>query len=413
MNHYVCIWRRLLPNVVLCIAVAVFTLTIVPGAQPAERKVSVIGSSRIYEDVTNARNAALEEGLLSAVELVALDIIPQQCLKENFEVISEILYSHREDFTQGFQVLKEINTGSYYHLLIRSTVSADKIMSMIRETGVFETSEKLPRLLLLVAEKDTGQPSFRYWWQAPENGFKQTPAVEAIQNIMRKQGYPVIQPQALDRDQILAGLPPKAGLSADEAITLGMRADAQVVIFGKARAEPISNRMESKLKSVKGIISLSAVTVGSREPVTSLEKTATAADPDLREACREVLSNVGRLAGEALSERISQAWQDQARQTEQLEIHVKGKGNILKHLVGFRKVLRQTSGVTRFQTRSLSGNEALLVLDYEGSARQLADQLVLTPFEGFGIDIYELTGTMIRVKLISDKTITETELTPN
>jgi hypothetical protein len=416
MHPTVCLKFRLIQIAALCLAGAVLTVAAAAGAAAAERKVTVIGSSRIYDDVSNARNAAIAEGLLSAVEIVALDVISHQRLKANFDVLSRQIQENRQAFTLGYQVLKEVNAGDHYRLLIRSTVSTDKIQAMLEEAGIGASAEKLPRILLLVAEKKAAANAFNYWWRPSGAYAGKNVSVQAIRQILDKQGYPLLRPEDLNRSEILGELAPPAGMTRSEALAMGRRAGADVVIFGKARAQTTSNKMGgTNIKTFKATVSIAALDVRQEARIAAVDQTATAAHPKMAKGSRDALAKAGKQAGQALADRIATAWEARAEPADQMKVHIEGSGNILKELVQFRNALRQTEGVSGLRTLSRSSGEAELAVSYAGSARQLADQIILHAFDDFGVDIYEREEGLIRVRLLTDDggSISETDLGPN
>lgn len=397
---------------VLCLLAAIGAGAGTAAAEAAGKAVTIIGSSRIYKDVTNARNAAITEGLLSAMEQVTLEMIPQEKLKAEFEAISAGLLENRQDVIAGYQVLEETRTGNHYLILIQVTVSEEKIASIFQDMGISLSPEGLPRILFLVAEKQADAFSFDSWWQDSPPALKQTAAVASIKKLFRKQGYPLIDPgESAGGDLLPAELELPAELTGEEAITLGRRANADVVVFGSARAKETPNKMGGNIKTFQADVVLTALHVSTSEVFTRIEQSGKAANRDIPQGSRAALAEAGRQAGEILASRISAAWREQARQADTLEIHVKGEGNILEELVRLRQALRRIEGINSLQTRQRSRNEALMDIEYDGSARGLADKIILTTFRGFGVDIYELTENRISIELIAeDQPITETDL---
>ena len=403
MADQLCLKSPALKIAAILLVTFVFITTTPQMALTAEKELVVIGSSPIYNNVTSARNAAVAEGLLSAVESVALEMIPAESLESEFETISTRLYNNRLDFTQGYQVLKEINTDDYYRLLIRASVSVDKIRTMLQEMGITMAPEALPKVLFLVAEKHADDLSFYYWWRTEGILIEQNAAVKPMKQVFRKQGFPVIDNRELAKDQILADLDLTAELTATEAIILGQRTEADLVVFGKATAKETQNKMGRDLKTFQGSISLTAVDVKTEAIVAATDQTETAAGRDVRDGSRYALSNAGFRAGKILSEKISAAWLKQARQSGKLKIHISGEGDILANLVSFRETLRNMEGVTQLQTAERSRNKAILSVKYEGSPRALADKILLTAFDGFGVNIYEMTENRINMELLTDQ----------
>jgi len=46
-------------------------------------------------------------------------------------------------------------------------------------------------------------------------------------------------------------------------------------------------------------------------------------------------------------------------------------------------------------------DEATIVVDFQGNAKELADALMLKNFESFGINIYEISQSHLRIRLVS------------
>ncbi|MBW2166280.1 MAG: hypothetical protein JRG74_09360 [Deltaproteobacteria bacterium] len=49
----------------------------------------------------------------------------------------------------------------------------------------------------------------------------------------------------------------------------------------------------------------------------------------------------------------------------------------------------------------MKADEATIVVDFQGNAKELADALMLKNFESFGINIYEISQSHLRIRLVS------------
>jgi hypothetical protein len=386
-----------------------FSMALACNAQASERQVSIIGSSRIYNDVTNARNAAISEGLLSAVELVALDMIGPEPLKYEFDTVSRSLYENRQAIIQGYQVLKESESDDHYRLLIRVTVSEDKISDLLAAAGVSATPEELPRLLFLMTENAGGEDSYQTGTSTENEAFSRSTAAGAVRRIFHERGFSMVGAEELSRASLAPGADAGGGFTPAQAYTLSRRTGAEVVVLGGARASETPNKMGRNIRTFKGSISLSALDAATETRIATVNESAIAAGSSTRKASKEALTNAGTRAAQKLAERIISAWQQRLAE-DRIEVLVKGGGDILKPLVQLREALRTISGVGALQTRQRSHSQALLSLRYDGSARDLADRLILSTFEGFGVDIYELSDERIHIELVTDQPITETDL---
>jgi hypothetical protein len=50
--------------------------------------------------------------------------------------------------------------------------------------------------------------------------------------------------------------------------------------------------------------------------------------------------------------------------------------------------------------KKMTANQAAMTVNYQGSTQSLADALVLETFNGFGIDIFDVTPEVIRIRLL-------------
>ncbi len=82
-----------------------------------------------------------------------------------------------------------------------------------------------------------------------------------------------------------------------------------------------------------------------------------------------------------------------------IEIHVEGAAQ-LKNYSTFRSALNKIEGVKSVQIKEMKANKATLIVDYQQDAIQLADSLILIAFEGFGINIPEVSHNNIKIILV-------------
>ena len=89
-----------------------------------------------------------------------------------------------------------------------------------------------------------------------------------------------------------------------------------------------------------------------------------------------------------------------AEVTETITLEMTGTQH-LGHFVQFRRALSGIQGVSEFQTREMKADRATLVVEYEGTVRELAEALLRISFDAFGIDIKEAAAQTLRIELIS------------
>jgi hypothetical protein len=79
---------------------------------------------------------------------------------------------------------------------------------------------------------------------------------------------------------------------------------------------------------------------------------------------------------------------------------VEGTRDLSKFVI-FRAELNEIPGVDSLQTSEMKADEATIIVNFQGNAKELADALMLKTFESFGINIYEVSQSHLRVRLVS------------
>ena len=63
-------------------------------------------------------------------------------------------------------------------------------------------------------------------------------------------------------------------------------------------------------------------------------------------------------------------------------------------------MIKNMPGVEDIQIKEILPTQAIMMVDYQGTARSLADALILNPYDAFGINIYDVSEKTIKLELI-------------
>ncbi len=363
------------------------------------RVIPVIGGSRIYTDLPSAKNAAVAECLLSAVETAALDLLPVQRLEENFPAVSDMLSSRRNEFIRDYKILREVKTENHFRVLVQVTVDLDRLAEGLSSAGAAVTPEEMPRILFLISEKDADDISFQYWWRKGKPLFMSDSAARPMKRILYEKGFGVIDPEQISSD-FFDDLKLNAVLTDNEAVLLGLRLNADVVICGRAVAEETSNRMGEDIRSFKSTLDVNAIVTATGERIAPIRTSAIAADRDASLGSRQALSDAGEQAGIILASRILSKWHALKETAGEIRLNIRGAEG-LPALVAFRNALKDIPGVTAQQTIEMTPDSAVLSVQYRYTPQTLADALVLKTFTDFGINIYEIGEDFLSIEFVS------------
>lgn len=393
--------RRLLFTVFI-LAVAANLSGIVNAEENASEKIiEVIGTGAIQGgDVAKARDRAIKNSLVSAVEFAVADFLPLESMIRNFETLNEILYDNSSEFVTYYKVLTELKSGRTYRVLVQATVSIDAIKEELISVNIKVYKKNLPEILFLIAEQNFSDISPRYWWSKDLTFVKGYTEI-AMTEKMLKNGFSVIDQKSLIINEEFETLKDKADLSNQDAVSLGAILQADVVIVGNSKAAIAPNIMGGDIKSFKGTVLARALRTDTGEEIASTIQTAVSVNKDNIAGARDALSNAGYLAGSDLASQIVMKWHEEVKKSiTTLVIIVEGT-RALSNFVIFRAELNEIPGVDSLQTSEMKADEATIVINFQGNAKELADALMLKNFESFGINIYEISQSHLRIRLVS------------
>ncbi len=374
----------------------------VAAQQAAKTKTFVvIGTATVRgTNVSGARQKAISDSLVTAVALMTAELLQTDAVVENFSQLNELLFDQTSTYIQDYKVLTEASSGKAYRVVVQATVSGDNISKRLSAAGVLKSQKTLPRVLLLIAEQDLMQMSPGFWWDQQGPGF-QSLAATAMSAQLQEAGFVIIETSTMRNRPLLNWETyDQPDLTDQQAVELGSRLQADVVILGTAIARLSTNVMGSEMKSFNGTVSGRVIRVDSTEPLLSFTRTATAVNEDDIIGSREALEDVGALAGRVLAEELTVVWQKQASRPAVVQMLIRGTSNLASY-VKFRKKLNTISGVQGIRVKEIEPNEATLLVEYKGKAKDLAAALMLQNFETFGINIFEVTRGTIKIELIA------------
>jgi hypothetical protein len=112
----------------------------------------------------------------------------------------------------------------------------------------------------------------------------------------------------------------------------------------------------------------------------------------------EALTGAGTQAGGRLAALLGPAWLSRKKEDDLLRLEVEGT-RALAEFVRFRSILKKTAGVRGIQMEVLRPDQAVIAVNFDGNGQSLAAKLLAHAYPSFGIDIYDLTGARLKVKL--------------
>ena len=369
-------------------------------AEPAdgEKEILAMGASRIYTDILAARSAAVTQCLQTAVEKVVIEMTPTDILTKKFDIITNLIAAQRNPVITNYKVLKEIHTEKNYQVLVQVTVSTAKLKAALGDAGILVSARNLPTILLLITEQQANDLAPHYWWQNKQSFLPSDAAASAMKQLFAKKEFSMIDEAMVPYD-LFEDLAPGLPLSDEQAVEMGRRLNADIVVTGSAVTREMANRMGENVLTFQGIVTVRALMTDSGQEIARAQASDTRVSRDSDAGSREALSAAGTRAGANLADQMMAAWYVRILPPGEITLRIAGR-DILPYLVLFRNELQTIDGVTGQHTKEMAPDEAVLTVKYGNTAQDLADALMLKTFDAFGINIYEISQNTISIELV-------------
>jgi hypothetical protein len=111
------------------------------------------------------------------------------------------------------------------------------------------------------------------------------------------------------------------------------------------------------------------------------------------------LVKAAELSAADLIEKIDAYWSNNLRKEHSFDLRVQGDNFLVRYLA-LKQKLRQMPGIENMQPKEIGSDYAVLQIFYKGKPAQFADGVMLKTFEGFGLEISDVTDDLVSVKFI-------------
>jgi hypothetical protein len=161
MGHTAC----LKTTAALSILILSLAMVGVPTGECARKQAAktfvVVGTGTITgNDHEAAKSAAIADAKLTAVELVAAEILPLETLVDRFNDLNAIVYLKPDGFIEYYRVLNELKTERDYRVLVQATVSSADLEKKLKSEGILQSDTEMSRAIELTVEGTKDLPHF-------------------------------------------------------------------------------------------------------------------------------------------------------------------------------------------------------------------------------------------------------------
>lgn len=364
-------------------------------------KVTVMGVAGIVGgDKGRARDKAIQDAQRKAVEQAVGTMVSSETITENFQLISDKIYSNAKGYVRKYDIVSEKEEGGTVMVTIDAHVASGVLQGDIDGVLAILKAKNMPRVLLMITEQNVGSANTVVWWSGEGSFSIDLGASEnAFIDNWSKKGIKFIDRQALQGKLKVKKALGNAVPTDDDVKEFALGTGAEVVVTGTAFANDIGPIMGTQMHSIRANISVRALNLDTGGILATSTNTATVGHIDPATGGTKALQNVTEKAAEELLTKILAGWETEVAgpSSVSLTINAVTKSKYLREISSF--LGNEIRGVQGVRQRSYRKKIAEFEVDITGSPQDLAEELEEKKFGGFTIEINEITANTVKATL--------------
>jgi hypothetical protein len=367
------------------------------------------GKYRIGKDMPGAKRKAVNQALERAVQNAFASLVSRQVFASNLEFLYDRLLPGAADYVITYRVLDGIQHKGQYLVGVESKIDLALVEKRLQDARILNAGKDKPVVLFLIAEQAPADILPRYWWG--NNPEPYTSRTEIILKAELAQNRVMFAHSGTEYpDPSFYNIEFESIYDAKAAMNLGRALKADMVIMGKAGASESSNRMGDE-KTFDAVIDLRGYDLASGKTVLQTSTKATATSVVETEGAVQALTQAAQAAGTELGRKIDTFWSQNLRQEKSFDLAIEGD-NFLPRFIALKKRIRDIRDIENMQPKEIGSAHAVMEIVYKGSPAQFADAVLLKTFEGYGLEIAEVSEELVKIRFVEDQEEPVQESTP-
>jgi hypothetical protein len=350
-------------------------------------------------DVPQARQAAVSDALELAVVNAFSQTVSPQVFASHLGFLYEQVLPAAQDYVVTYRVLGAADHKDRYLVGVESRINMGLLEQTLTDAGILNIGTDKPAILFLIAEKTPNDLLPRYWWgNNPEPYVSH--AEKKIIEIMKDSRFKIAGMELERPDPGFYDIRFHSIYDTAAAMDLAQKLHADMVVLGRAGAQESKNRMGDE-KIFDAVITLTAFDLDSGQKVVVSENQASAKNNLDQDGSIQAIITAAKLAGTDLAEKLDQFWTRNLRKENHFDIQIEGNG-FLPRFIALKKRLAQIPEIENLQPKEIGSDRAVMEVVYKGTPSHFADSIMLKTFDGFGIEIGEITDRFVHIRFIDD-----------
>ena len=353
----------------------------------------------IGNDLVSTRERAIEDAQKKAIVQAVAREISLKIMEDNYKILNEKLYLQGQRFIESFKVLSEVPQGNFYRITIQFALSHNDLRNELKKLGITRQFSRIPRILLMVAEKDIGQKQYIYWWSYENSALPLTLMESILKGKLQERGIYVVDHIALLKELVqYKRYSREINLSEEAMKEYGKQFDADIVINGNVEMDMIKAEGDNGMKSVQANIAAKAIQVENGRVFMVTSFYAPASNTDEATAKREALKKALGMLSDQVTDLINRQWKGKA-DSKIIFLKVVGLGNFSAFLTFKEEVKRRIPEITGIYPRGISPENSQIDVETKLDIPTFVQMLTSRNFEGFNLNVLSSSPALIELKI--------------
>jgi hypothetical protein len=333
-----------------------------------------------------SRDKAVEDALRNAVEQATGSLIENETLVENFQLLSDKIYSQSRGYVQSYEIVNEKAEEGLYRVTIHATVASGELKKDLRALNLLMRQVRKPRVMVLFQETlsqdvDCGRL-----------------AEDAVSKVLLERGFKLVDADVVRRNLGRDGV--RGLLAGDERVAAAIKNKygAEMLLIGTAQATTSEVTIgDVKINSNQAVVSAKLVRADTGE--VKVSETRQAAKPHVNSltgkqmAIEEASEN---LANDMIDKMID-IFQEQVYNIANVNLTIHGLQGYAQLQEVIKLISDNARGIKEIYQRNYSMGTADLEVELTGNTQSLAADLTTRTFGKYKFEIKESTHNQLQV----------------
>ncbi|MBN2693814.1 hypothetical protein JXR93_04045 [bacterium] len=351
-------------------------------------------------DKVAAKDKAIDDALRKSVEQVSGTVVSSDSLTENFELVSDRIYTKSKGYVKKYSVVEEgvdSKDPNIYFVKISATVSTKQLKEDIDAIKEIYKNIGKPKIMILISEQNVGQKTASGWWTG--NAIDLGTVESSILKYFTEKGFKFIDHQVLSKElKVLPAFQNVNNLSEKDIKKISNMHDADFIIYGQAIASTLTNTTGFNVTTVSSTMTVRVVRADTGEIIfieNDLTEKGTSNANDEIMAGKKSFQKLGASASKKIENAILKKWQQLLTAPNDIEVVIKGnlKYQIAKKFIAFLK--DEVRGVVDASDIKITNKNGEFTLTYKGFTKHFVDEVLNKPFKELPLAVDSITRNKV------------------